>query len=99
MRQLDASCSVSTSTAAVRTSATSEQTFTCDDQTQQSSIPETMMPQRVETLKLNLQQRADDDSAGGWLLGAHLILFAVVLYLAATSGAPGFGEFASLVAP
>jgi hypothetical protein len=56
-----------------------------------------MMQQQLQILKRHPRQTTDADSTTGWLLGGLCVIgFAVALYIAAASGAPGFSDFASM---
>jgi len=62
-------------------------------------VRETMMQQQLQILKTHPRRTADADATAGWLLGAICVIgFAVALYIAAASGAPGFSDFASMSA-
>ncbi len=55
------------------------------------------MQQQLQILKAHPGRTADADATAGWPLGAICVIgFAVALYIAAASGAPGFSDFASM---
>ena len=60
-------------------------------------VGKTIMQQQLQILKTHSRQTADADSTTDWLLGGVCVIgFAVALYIAAASGAPGFSDFASM---
>jgi hypothetical protein len=60
-------------------------------------VGKTIMQQQLQILKAYPRQAADADSTTIWLLGAICVIgFAVALYIAVASGAPGFSDFASM---
>jgi hypothetical protein len=62
-------------------------------------VGKTIMQQHPQILKTHPWQTADADSTTGWFPGGICVVgFAVALYFAAASGAPGFSDFASMSA-
>jgi len=62
-------------------------------------VRKTIMQQQFQILRTRPRQAADADSTTGWLLGGICVIgFAVALYIAAASEAPGFSDFASMSA-